>query len=193
MFNLEKLPYATNALEPYISQRTVEFHYLKHHQGYINKLNELLTNNELNKFSLEDIIKKSYKKIELTDIYNNASQVWNHNFYWHSLNPQGGNLQESTLLKRINSDFGSYENFKLLMHKKAISQFGSGWVWLAEDQHNNLLVYSTSNADNPLIYNHKPLLTIDVWEHAYYLDYQNMRTDYINNVLDNLLNWNNIK
>lgn len=190
MFALEKLPYATDALEPYISKRTIEFHYLKHHQGYVNKLNELIVGTGFENLPLEEIIELSRNKSEFVDIYNNAGQVWNHNLYWKSLSPDGGKLTDEHWRKRIERDFGSYENFRLLMQTKAVSQFGSGWVWLAEDLQGNLLVYSTSNADNPLIHHHRALLTIDVWEHGYYLDYQNVRAEYVKNVLDNLLNWN---
>ena len=130
--------------------------------------------------------------MEYQDIYHNAAQVWNHNFYWQSLNPNGGEPNKK-LLEKIEETFGSFDDFKDIMRKKALEQFGSGWAWLAEDSNGNLLCYNTSNADNPLIFGHTPLLTIDVWEHAYYLDCQNLRADYVNKVLDNLLNWQNLK
>jgi Fe-Mn family superoxide dismutase len=191
MFKLPELNYPTNALEPYISQRTVEFHYLKHHKGYVDKLNDLIKGSKFADKSLEDIIRATHGKPEFSGIYNNAAQVWNHNFYWQSLTPNGSRPTENTL-KHIAKDFGSYEDFILLLQGKAVNQFGSGWVWLALDEQNNLLVYSTANADNPLIFNHQPLLVIDVWEHGYYLDYQNRRGDYVKAVAENLLNWRNV-
>lgn len=192
MFKLPELPYALDALEPHISKNTVEFHYQKHHQGYVNKLNELTAGTEFENQSLEEIIKKTHNKPEFTDIYNNAAQVFNHNFYWQSLTPNAVKAPEEKALKKIESNFGSLEELKALMLKKATGQFGSGWVWLVQDEHGNLLVYSTSNADNPLIFKHKPLLTVDVWEHGYYLDYQNRRADYVKAVIENLLNWQNV-
>ena len=142
--------------------------------------------------TLEEIIINAHKKNEHLDIYHNAAQVWNHNFYWQSLSPDGGEPNKK-LLEKIEETFGSFNDFKDIFKQKAIEQFGSGWAWLAEDGNGNLLCYNTSNADNPLIFGHTPLLTIDVWEHAYYLDCQNLRADYVGKVLDNLLNWQNLK
>ena len=187
-----ELPYNLDALEPYISRQTVGFHYLKHHKGYVEKLNKLISGTQFETMTLEEIIIAAHKKNEYLDIYNNAAQVWNHNFYWQSLNPDGGEPNKK-LLEKIEETFGSFNDFKDTMRQKALEQFGSGWAWLAEDSNGNLLCYNTSNADNPLIFGHTPLLTIDVWEHAYYLDSQNMRADYVNKVLDNLLNWQNLK
>lgn len=192
MIKLMELPYNLDALEPYISRQTVGFHYLKHHKGYVEKLNKLIPGTQFETMTLEEIVIAAHKKNEYLDIYNNAAQVWNHNFYWQSLNPDGGEPNKK-LLEKIEETFGSFNDFKDTMRQKALEQFGSGWAWLAEDSNGNLLCYNTSNADNPLIFGHTPLLTIDVWEHAYYLDSQNLRADYVNKVLDNLLNWQNLK
>lgn len=192
MIKLMELPYNIDALEPYISRQTVGFHYLKHHKGYVEKLNKLISGTEFETMTLEEIIINAHKKNEHLDIYHNAAQVWNHNFYWQSLNPDGGEPNKK-LLEKIEETFGSFNDFKDIFKQKAMEQFGSGWAWLAEDGNGNLLCYNTSNADNPLIFGHTPLLTIDVWEHAYYLDCQNLRADYVGKVLDNLLNWQNLK
>ena len=192
MIKLMELPYNIDALEPYISRQTIGFHYLKHHKGYVEKLNKLISDTEFETMTLEEIIINAHKKNEHLDIYHNAAQVWNHNFYWQSLNPDGGEPNKK-LLEKIEETFGSYNDFKDIFKQKAMEQFGSGWAWLAEDGNGNLLCYNTSNADNPLIFGHTPLLTIDVWEHAYYLDCQNLRADYVGKVLDNLLNWQNLK
>lgn len=192
MIKLMELPYNIDALEPYISRQTIGFHYLKHHKGYVEKLNKLISGTEFETMTLEEIIINAHKKNEHLDIYHNAAQVWNHNFYWQSLNPDGGEPNKK-LLEKIEETFGSYNDFKDIFKQKAMEQFGSGWAWLAEDSNGNLLCYNTSNADNPLIFGHTPLLTIDVWEHAYYLDCQNLRADYVGKVLDNLLNWQNLK
>lgn len=192
MIKLMELPYNIDALEPYISRQTIGFHYLKHHKGYVEKLNKLISGTEFETMTLEEIIINAHKKNEHLDIYHNAAQVWNHNFYWQSLSPDGGEPNKK-LLEKIEETFGSFNDFKDIFKQKAIEQFGSGWAWLAEDGNGNLLCYNTSNADNPLIFGHTPLLTIDVWEHAYYLDCQNLRVDYVGKVLDNLLNWQNLK
>ena len=192
MIKLMELPYNLDALEPYISRQTLGFHYLKHHKGYVEKLNKLIEGTQFETMTLEDIVTEAHKKTEYQDIYHNAAQVWNHNFYWQSLNPNGGEPNKK-LLEKIEETFGSFDDFKDIMRKKALEQFGSGWAWLAEDNNGYLLAYNTSNADNPLIFGHTPLLTIDVWEHSYYLDCQNLRADYVNKVLDNLLNWQNLK
>lgn len=197
MFNLKPLPYNSSSLEPYISQKTIEFHYAKHHQAYLDKLNELIKNNiEFDGLSLEEVIKKSANNQELITIFNNAAQVYNHDFFWQSLSPEKKELK-SDLLSKIEENFSSLENFKEEFKQAAISQFGSGWVWLVKDDKNNLMIIKTSNADNPLTKNLTPLFTIDVWEHAYYLDYQNKRADFVKDLLNNLVNWefiyNNLK
>lgn len=192
MIELPKLPYKIDALEPFISRQTVGFHYLKHHKGYVDKLNLLIENSKFSTMSLEEIIVSTHKKTEHLDIYHNAAQVWNHNFYWQSLNPNGGEPAPK-LLKKIEETFGSFDDFKAIFKQKSLEQFGSGWTWLAENENGEFLIYNTANADNPLIYRHTPLLTIDVWEHAYYLDYQNLRRDYAEKIIDNLLNWQNLQ
>lgn len=192
MIKFEELPYKIDALEPFISRQTVGFHYLKHHKGYVEKLNKLIDGTEFATMTLEEIVVEAHKKNEHQNIYHNAAQVWNHNFYWHSLNPNGGEPNKR-LLEKIEETFGSFNDFKDVFKQKALEQFGSGWAWLVEDSGGNLLVYNTGNADNPLIFGHTPLLTLDVWEHAYYLDYQNLRADYVEKVLDNLINWQNLR
>jgi Fe-Mn family superoxide dismutase len=188
-FNLPPLPFLEDALEPHISQRTLSFHYGKHHQAYMTKLKELIQGTELEGESLETIIKISSKSPEKVSIFNNAAQVWNHTFYWHSLSPSGGGEPKSSLGAKIVEDFGSYEKFSELFKEAGTGQFGSGWAWLVLDKNGSLKVTKTSNADLPLLHDQKALLTCDVWEHAYYLDYQNRRPDYINIFLKNLANW----
>ncbi|MBE2293772.1 MAG: superoxide dismutase [Phycisphaerales bacterium] len=186
-FTLPPLPYAENALEPVISARTLNFHYGKHHQGYVNNLNKLVEGTSLADQSLVEVIKASASSNQ-TLIFNNAAQVWNHSFYWNSLNPKGGGKPSGALAEMIEKSFGGFEPFKTEFAKAATSQFGSGWAWLVQDG-DKLAVVKTGNADTPLVQGQKPLLTIDVWEHAYYLDYQNRRADYVAAVLDRLINW----
>jgi Fe-Mn family superoxide dismutase len=187
-FKLPPLPYSHTALEPYISQKTITFHYGKHHQGYVNKLNNYVKNTPFAQMSLEDIIKKTARKPEQKAFFNNSAQTWNHTFYWNSMKPKGGGKPYGTIGKMIESSFGSFTSFKEEFANAAATQFGSGWAWLVMDQ-KILKVVKTSNADTPLAHDHIPLLTIDVWEHAYYLDYQNRRRDYINAYLEYLVNW----
>lgn len=185
---LPKLPYAENALEPYISAKTLSFHYGKHHQAYVNKTNELIQGTEFADQSLEQIIKNTYGKPDKTPLFNNAAQVWNHTFYWNSLAPKSG-APKGAIQDKISKDFGSVDNFIKEFAQAGISQFGSGWAWLVE-QGGKLKITKTPNAETPLhIAGQKALLTVDVWEHAYYLDYQNRRPDYLEAVLKNLLNW----
>ena len=186
-FKLPPLPYAENALEPVISARTIGFHYGKHHQGYVNNLNKLVTGTPLADQPLEAVVKATANP-DQTVIFNNAAQVWNHTFYWNSLKPKGGGKPTGTLAEMIDKSFGGFEQFKAEFAKAAASQFGSGWAWLVKDS-DKLAVVKTGNADNPLVHGQKPLLTVDVWEHAYYLDYQNRRADYVTAVLDGLINW----
>jgi superoxide dismutase, Fe-Mn family len=185
MFQLNKLPFKKNILEPIISQKTIEFHYDKHHQTYVNKLNDLIKNTDFENLSLEEIILKSYNKPDLKAVYNNAAQVYNHDFFWQSLK-KDSQAQPS---EKIIAKFSSLDNFKEEFVKLALAQFGSGWAWLVQDENNNLSLLKTANADNPLVLNLKPIFTIDVWEHAYYLDYQNKRADFVQLILDNLINW----
>lgn len=184
---LPPLPYSQNALEPYISQKTVEFHYSKHHLAYVDKTNELIRGTDFATLPLAEIVKQSAGSPEKVAIFNSAAQVWNHDFYWQSMKP-GGSKPEGDLLKKILASFGSLENLKKQLQEAALSQFGSGWAWLVLDG-DKLKVVKTGNAENPMIHGQTPLLAIDVWEHAYYLDYQNRRVDHIKAVIDNLLNW----
>ena len=185
---LQPLPYGENDLEPVISGSTLSFHYGKHHKGYIDNLNKLILNTEFAGKPLEEIIIGTAGKADKTAIFNNAAQIWNHSFYWHSLTPGGGGEPPAGLKRRIEDSFGSVDACKKEMANAAVTQFGSGWAWLVLDGE-KLKVVKTANADVPLTMGMKPLLTIDVWEHAYYLDYQNRRGDYVNAVLDRLINW----
>jgi Fe-Mn family superoxide dismutase len=188
LHSLPPLPYADNALEPVISATTIGFHYGKHHRGYVDNLNKLIANTELADLPLEKIITASAAQGEQTAIFNNAAQTWNHTFYWHCLKPNGGDDPPAALKQRIEASFGSVEACKQQLTNAAVAQFASGWAWLVLDG-DHLKVFKTSNADTPLTSGLKPLLTIDVWEHAYYLDYQNRRADYVKAVIDKLLNW----
>ncbi|MDD5692299.1 MAG: superoxide dismutase [Candidatus Omnitrophica bacterium] len=185
---LPPLPYADNALAPVISANTISFHYGKHHKGYVENLNKLIAGTEFAAFPLEKIITETAGKADKTAIFNNAAQAWNHTFYWNSLKPKGGGEVPAALKQRIEASFGTLDACKKELAAMAMSQFGSGWVWIVLDG-GKLKVVKTSNADMPLTMGMKPLLTIDVWEHAYYLDYQNRRADYVNTVLDKLINW----
>lgn len=180
---LPPLPYENNALEPHISAETIAFHYGKHHQTYVTNLNNLIAGTEFESLSLEEIVKKSSG-----GIFNNAAQVWNHTFYWHSLSPKGGGEPTGGLAESINQTFGSFEKFKEEFTKTAITTFGSGWAWLVKNADGSLALVSTGNAGNPLTSGQTPLLTIDVWEHAYYIDYRNLRPKYVE-AFWNLVNW----
>lgn len=185
---LPSLPYADNALEPVISAKTIGFHYGKHHKGYVDNLNKLIAGTEFAALPLEKIITKTAGKADKTAIFNNAAQTWNHTFYWKSMRLKGGGEPPTALKQKIAASFGSVDACKKELSTAAMAQFGSGWVWLVLDG-DKLKVVKTANADVPLTTDMKPLLTIDVWEHAYYLDYQNRRADYVNAVLDKLINW----
>ena len=178
-FELPELPYAKDALEPYISENTMEFHYGKHHKAYVDNLNNLVKDTEFENMSLEDIIKATVGRPEFTGIFNNAAQAWNHAFFWNSMVPDGGQEPKGELKDRIERDFGSYDKFKEDFKNAAVSQFGSGWAWLVEGKDGKLQVIKTSNADTPLAHGLTPIVTCDVWEHAYYLDYQNRRADFV--------------
>jgi Fe-Mn family superoxide dismutase len=180
---LPPLPYAKDGLAPHISANTLDFHYGKHHQAYVNNTNKMIDGTPHADKSLEDIIKAADG-----GLFNNAAQVWNHTFYWNSMKPGGGGQPEGALLDAINRDFGSVDNFKQKFKEAATTQFGSGWAWLVEDG-GKLAVTKTANADLPLKHGKKALLTCDVWEHAYYLDYQNVRPNYVQAYLDHLVNW----
>lgn len=187
-FELPKLPYAKDALAPHISENTMNYHYGKHHQAYVTNLNNLVSGTDLANKSLEEIIKISAADQSKAGIFNNAAQVWNHTFYWHSMKPNGGGKPHGEVLKRIEADFGSYENFVTEFKNAGATQFGSGWAWLVLDG-GKLKVTKTGNAVTPLTTSAKPLMTMDVWEHAYYLDYQNARPNYIDTFLNHLVNW----
>lgn len=186
--SLPPLPYEKDALAPYISSKTLELHYGKHHQGYVEKINGLLKEKNITGKSLEEIIKLSSQNDSLKDLFNGAAQVWNHTFYWNSMKKGGGGEPSGKLKDRIIHQFGSLENFRKEFIDTGTKVFGSGWVWLVLEG-DKLVIVPTSNADLPLIHNQKPLLACDVWEHAYYLDYQNRRKDYVTVFLDNLVNW----
>lgn len=185
---LPALPFEKNALEPFISSQTLDYHHDKHHNTYVVNLNNLIKDTELETKSLELIILLTAEDKAKTAIFNNAAQVWNHTFYWNSLVPNGGGAPKGAIGSMIDTDFGSYENFAKAFKEAALTQFGSGWAWLVVDN-KKLSIIKTSNADTPLARGITPLLCIDVWEHAYYLDYKNARADYTDAVIKNLLNW----
>jgi superoxide dismutase, Fe-Mn family len=185
---LPPLPYEENALDPTISAKTVGFHYGKHHKGYVDTLNKLIAGTDLAGLSLEKLILATAGKEDKAAIFNNAAQVWNHTFYWRSLRARGGGDLPIELKQRIETSFGNLDACKKEILAAATTQFGSGWTWLVLDA-DKLKVIKTGNAETPLTREVKPLLTIDVWEHAYYLDYQNRRADYVTAVLDKLINW----
>ena len=185
---LPPLPYAENALDPVVSAKTIGFHYGKHHKGYVDTLIKLIAGTPLADLSLEKIIAATAGKAEKVEIFDNAAQAWNHTFYWRSLRPKGGGEPPAALLKRIDASFGNLAACKKELATAATTQFGSGWAWLVLEG-DKLKVVKTGNAETPLTKSMKPLLTIDVWEHAYYLDYQNRRADYVKAVLDKLINW----
>ena len=186
--NLPELPYAKDALAPYISANTLEFHYGKHHKTYVDNLNKLIAGTDLEGKTLEEIIANSAKDPSKAGIFNNAAQIWNHSFYWKCLKPQGGGAPTGAIAAKIDAAFGSYDKFTEELKNAGVTQFGSGWAWLVLDG-NDLKITKTPNADTPLAHGQKALLTIDVWEHAYYLDYQNRRPDYLTAVIQNLINW----
>ncbi|ABA58884.1 Superoxide dismutase [Nitrosococcus oceani ATCC 19707] len=180
---LPELPYALNALEPHISQETLEYHYGKHHQTYVDKLNGLVPGTEFENASLEEIITKASGTL-----FNNGAQVWNHTFYWNCLTPQGGGEPSGALLEAIEKNFGSFSDFKEKFSQSATTLFGSGWAWLVKNSDGSLDIVGTSNAGNPLTEGKTPLLTCDVWEHAYYIDYRNARPKYLE-AFWKLANW----
>ncbi len=182
-FELPPLPYSQDALAPHISAETLEYHYGKHHQTYVTNLNKLVEGTEFEQASLEDVIMKSDG-----GLFNNAAQVWNHTFYWNSMRPDGGGAPDGAVAEAIDSAFGSYDDFRAKFAEAATTQFGSGWAWLV-DSGSGLEIMKTSNADLPMKHGAKALLTIDVWEHAYYIDFRNARPNYITTFLDSLVNW----
>lgn len=181
---LPALPYARNALVPHISEETLDFHYGKHHQTYVTNLNNLIKGTEFETLSLEDIVKKS-----AAGVYNNAAQVWNHTFLWNSMKPNGGGEPTGALADAINAKWGSFEEFKKAFQASAVGNFGSGWTWLVKKIDGSLDIVNTGAAGTPLTTDSKALLTVDVWEHAYYVDYRNARPKYVETFLASLANW----
>ena len=185
---LPKLDYAKNGLSPIMSEETLDLHHGKHHQTYINKLNEFIKETEMLDMSLEKIILKSSQDKSTVGLFNNASQHWNHNLFWKCMKPNGGGQIPPKLEKRLVSDFGSVDQFKKDFKQAGVTQFGSGWCWLSINN-GKLVVTKSANAANPLIENMKPILGCDVWEHSYYIDYRNRRPEYLDKFIDNLINW----
>jgi Fe-Mn family superoxide dismutase len=186
-FTISELPYSNNALEPHISRRTLDVHHGKHHRGYVEKLNKAIVGTDFEGMAIEDIIVKA-RDASRIGIFNNAAQAWNHAFLWDSMSPDGGGDPQGDLQSAIVSSFGSMDEFRDRFRKAAIGQFGSGWAWLVRDG-DELQILSTGNADTPITEGKRALLTLDVWEHAYYLDYQNERDRYVDAFLENLVNW----
>jgi Fe-Mn family superoxide dismutase len=190
-FVLPSLPYADTALEPVMSSKTFSFHHQKHHNAYVVNLNKLIEGSDFAKMDLESIIVATADKVDKAAIFNNAAQVWNHTFFWNSMSPSGGGKPSANLLNKINEDFGSFEAFCESFKSNGISQFGSGWVWLVQDKNSKKLsIVKTSNANSPITSGYNPLITCDVWEHAYYIDFQNKRPDFLSVFLEKLVNWN---
>jgi superoxide dismutase, Fe-Mn family len=188
-FKQPPLPYDFNALEPYgMKGETFEYHYGKHHKAYVDNLNKLTEGKELADKPLEEVIQTSFKDASMAGIFNNAAQVWNHSFFWNCLKPAGGGAPSGDLAAKIDKDFGSLDKFKEEFSNAAATQFGSGWAWLIDDG-GTLKVIKTPNAENPLAHGKKALLTLDVWEHAYYIDFKNARPAFIKNFFDQLVNW----
>jgi len=185
---LPPLPYAQDALAPVISAETLSFHYGKHHKAYVDNLNKLVAGTDLAETPLEKVITSVAGKADKAGVFNNAAQIWNHTFFWNSLKPGGGGAPTGAVSKAIDASFGSFDNFKKEFTNAAMTQFGSGWAWLVADK-GQLKVTKTPNAETPLTTGQTALLTVDVWEHAYYLDYQNRRADFVAAVIDKLLNW----
>ena len=187
-FELPSLPYANDALAPYMSSETLDFHHGKHHQTYVTNLNNLVKDTDMKDSSLEEIVVKSSKDSSMAGIFNNAGQHWNHILFWQCMKPNGGGSMPSELESRITSDLGGIDQFKEAFIQAGTTQFGSGWAWLAIDN-GKLVVTKSPNASNPLVDGMKPILGCDVWEHSYYIDYRNKRPDYLKAILDSLVNW----
>ena len=187
-FELPPLPYPMNALEPHMSARTLEFHHGKHHKAYVDNANKMVQDTPLANKSLEEVIQATGKDESKQGLFNNVAQIWNHNFFWKSMRPKGGGRPTGDLARAIEETFGAYDKFREAFKTAGATQFGSGWAWLVFEG-GKLKVAKTANAVNPLVQGSKPLLTYDVWEHAYYLDYQNRRPDFIDAFIDHLVNW----
>jgi len=185
---LPNLPYAENALEPHYSAKTISFHYGKHHKAYVDNLNKLVAGTPLEGKTLEEVVVASAGDSSRSGMFNNAAQVWNHTFFWNCMKPSGGGRPKGDLAQQIDQAFGSYEKFADQFKATAVGRFGSGWGWLVLDG-GTLKIVSTANADTPMASKQTALLTVDVWEHAYYLDYQNRRPDFVQAFLDHLVNW----
>jgi Fe-Mn family superoxide dismutase len=185
---LPELPFDRGALAPHISEMTIEFHYGKHHKTYVEKTNSLIEGTDMAGQDLEAIIQKSSKDPSKSGIFNNAAQVWNHSFYWNCMKPAGDGAPSGAIAEKIDASFGSFEKFAEEFKNAGVTQFGSGWAWLVLKD-DRLEIMKTTNADTPIAHGLKPLLTVDVWEHAYYLDYQNRRPDYLSAFIENLINW----
>jgi Fe-Mn family superoxide dismutase len=185
---LPELAYPKDALAPYLSEKTLDFHYSKHHNTYVVNVNKLIEETDLANETLENVINKTVGDTSKSGIFNNAAQVWNHTFYWHSMKPNGGGPPTGAIADKIKADFGSYDKFAEEFKNAGATQFGSGWAWLIV-KNGKLELMKTSNADTPIAHGLKPVLTVDVWEHAYYLDYQNRRVDYLDAFIKNLINW----
>ena len=188
LFTVEPLPYAETALEPYMSAETLQYHYGKHYPGYVEAANRLTRQSRFRGKSFEEVMVQTKDRPKDAEIFNQVGQAWNHAFFFKSLRPKGGGLPQGRLADKINHDFKSYENFKSQFLAQAKAQFGSGWIWLVLDGE-DLKIVSTANGDTPAAHGLKPLFVVDVWEHAYYLDYQNQRIEYVEGVLDHLANW----
>lgn len=191
-YGLKTPPYKLDALEPYMSQKTLELHWGKHHRGYVGSLNKQLEgNNTLYGYTMDELIKVTYNSGNPLPEFNNAAQVWNHDFFWESMQPGGGSMPILGLLQQIEKDFGSFTNFRKNFIEAALTLFGSGWVWLVlKRKERRLAIVKTSNAVNPLVWDDIPIISLDMWEHAYYLDYKNDRAEYVNAFMDHLVSWN---
>ncbi|MEN6319863.1 MAG: superoxide dismutase [Syntrophaceae bacterium] len=189
---LPELPFSKDALTPVISANTLDFHYGKHHKAYVDNTNKLIAGTALADESLETIIQKVAGDASKAGIFNNAAQVWNHSFYWQCMKPKGGGMPTGVIADKINEAWGSFDKFAEEFKNAGVTQFGSGWAWLVLDK-GSLKITKTANADTPIAHGLKPLLTVDVWEHAYYLDYQNRRPDYLTAFIENLINWDFVK
>ncbi len=190
-FELPPLPFAKNALEPHMSERTLEFHHGKHHKAYVDTANELIHGTPFEQRSLDEVIRATAKDESKSKIFNNAAQIWNHNFFWRCLAPRGGGKPGGELAQAIDKSFGGYDKFRAEFKEACVSQFGSGWGWLVREK-DRLKIIQTADAVNPLALGSQALLTCDVWEHAYYLDYQNRRPDFVESFLDHLVNWEHV-
>jgi Fe-Mn family superoxide dismutase len=187
-FELPPLPYAATALQPHVSEQTLNFHHGKHHRAYVDTLNKLVQDSPKAKLSLDALVMEVAKDAKQAALFNNAGQHWNHSFFWRCMKPHGGGKPSGTVAAAIDQSFGDLDRFKAQFKEAAVTEFGSGWAWLVAEK-GQLKIVKTANADLPLVHGHKALLTCDVWEHAYYLDYQNRRPDFVQAFLDHLVNW----